>query len=160
MHVSDLIKQKGLVHKLKSFGTVISFGRSFDSNEFSISILVFTDAGRPSTSAQLHMICGLLIGPLDHGAYYYTVSWSSHNSERLVRSIAAGKILAAGERIDEWFMPKQTYPLLHGSYIELIEVLDSKDLYTSLSTQLQSVDRYVRADVNYTRYRFEVENTV
>lgn len=37
-------------------------------------------------------------------------------------------------------------------------VLDSKDLYTSLATQRQSVDRSVRADVNYIRYHFEVGN--
>ena len=42
--------------------------------------------------------------------------------------------------------------------MELIVVLDSKDLYTSLSTQRKSIDRSVRADVNYIRYQFEISN--
>ena len=42
--------------------------------------------------------------------------------------------------------------------MDLIVVLDSKDLYTSLSTQRKSIDRSVRADVNYIRYQFEISN--
>lgn len=34
VRVSDLIKQKATIQVLKRFGTVISFGRFFDSNEF------------------------------------------------------------------------------------------------------------------------------
>lgn len=120
--------------------------------------MVFTDAGRPSDGAQLSTICGLLIGNLEEGSFYHTISWASHKSKRPVRSIAAGEILAAGEGIDEGVMLKRAYSLLLGIKAELIVVLDSKDLYTSLSTQRQSIDRSVCADVNYIRYQFEIGN--
>ena len=55
-------------------------------------------------------------------------------------------------------MLKRTLSLLLGLFVELIVILDSKDLYTSLSTQRQSINRSVRADVNFIRYEFEVGN--
>ena len=156
--VSDLIKQRSNLKELQRLGSTITFGRPSDGKEYSISVLVFADAGKPSESVQLSTLWGVLIGSVQEGSFYHTVSWSSHKSKRPVRSIAAGEILAAGEAIDEGIMLKRTFSLLLDLSVELIFILDSKDLYTSLSTQRQSIDRSVRADVNYIRYQFEVGN--
>lgn len=50
------------------------------------------------------------------------------------------------------------YSLHSGIHAELIEVLDSKELYTLLSTQLQSIGRSIWIDVNYIRYQSETGN--
>lgn len=43
--------------------------------------------------------------------------------------------------------------------LEVIVVLDSRDVYTSLRMQHQSIDRPVVADFNNMRYQFDVGNT-
>lgn len=42
--------------------------------------------------------------------------------------------------------------------IELLIALDSKDLFSSLSTQRNSIDRSIRADVNVIRFEFETKS--
>lgn len=76
-----------------------------------------------------------------------------------MRSTAAGEILAAGDGIDEALVLIRIYAQLLGLRVELIAVLDCKDIYTSQSTQFQSIDRSVRADANLIRYQFEVGNS-
>lgn len=48
--------------------------------------------------------------------------------------------------------------LVLGSSIPLHIVLNSKDLYTSLSTKCNSVDKYIRADVICIQSNFERRN--
>ena len=88
----------------------------------------------------------------------HTFKWSSRKSRRPVRSIADGKLFAVGQGVDGGIMLKRTLSLLLGLFVELIVIIDSKDLYNSLSTQRQSIDHSVRADVNFIRYEFEVCN--
>lgn len=45
--------------------------------------------------------------------------------------------------------------MLLGCYIELVIVVDSKYLFTSLSTQKNSINRSNRADVNVIHFEFE-----
>lgn len=44
--------------------------------------------------------------------------------------------------------------------IDLIIVVDSKDLYTTLTTKRQSIDRSVPGDIRVIRYEFEIRNVV
>lgn len=55
-------------------------------------------------------------------------------------------------------MLKLNLSLLPGLILDLLIVLDSMDLNSSISTQSQSVDSSVRADVNYIPYQFEFGN--
>lgn len=57
VHNFDLIKWQTIIRELKRLKTALAFGRPCNNQENSISILVFTDAGRPSDSAQLSTIC-------------------------------------------------------------------------------------------------------
>ena len=65
-----------------------------------LSVLMFADAVRPSTHAQIGFLGGLLIGTPTHGSVLRTGSWASHLSERPVKSSGSGEALAAGDAID------------------------------------------------------------
>lgn len=75
-----------------------------------------------------------------------------------VRSIGTAEILAASETIDEGKVLKQSLPPLLSVSINLIDALDSRDVFTILSTQRNSIDKSIRADVNCIHYDFEVKN--
>lgn len=155
--VSDLTKQTAERRELKKLGTVVHYSRPMDQRQYSLTVVVFSDAERPTENAQLSHVAGLLIGQLEEGSVYHTISWQSQKSRHPVRSIAAGEILAAGEAIDEGLVLKRTFALLLDMEIELVVVLDSKDLYSSLATQRKSIERSVRADVNFIQYQFETK---
>lgn len=143
VRVSHLIKQKDAIQERNKFGTSITYGPLGDNHEYSIFDLVITGAGRPSTSTQPSAICGVLICSLGRGAFYQTVSWTFHNSKHSIKPIAACKILAAGEGIDERAMFKKTNSLLPSLNVNHDVVLDSKDFYTFLSTHRHSINRSV-----------------
>lgn len=42
--------------------------------------------------------------------------------------------------------------------IDMTIVVDSKDLYTTLITQSQSIDRSIHGDIGVVRFEFEVQN--
>lgn len=87
----------------------------------------------------------------------HTLSWSSHKSKRPVKSIGAAEILAAGEAIDEGKVLAKAYEVLLGMNIDLLIAVDSKDLFETLSTCRNSIDRSIRADVSVIRYEFETQ---
>lgn len=75
----------------------------------------------------------------------------SHKSRRPVRSILAAEVPAAPESIDEAKVLKAALSLLLGIKVKLLLIVDSRDLYTSLSTRINSIDRSMCADVNVIR---------
>lgn len=78
--------------------------------------------------------------------------------KRPVKFIGAAKILAPSEAIDEGEMLKIALTLLRYNNITLLVALDSRDLFTTLSTQRNIVDKSTRADVNVIRYEFETQH--
>ena len=153
--VHDLITQINTVKLLKKLGSTIAFKRPEDKNDYRLSIVSFADASRPSDHGQLGLVTGLLIGELEQGSIFHTIQWHSHKSKRPVKSIGAAEILAAGEGIDEAKFLTNAYKALLGVHIDLQLVVDSKDLYDSLSTCRNSIDRSIRVDVSVIRYEFE-----
>lgn len=151
-----MIKQQAIIQELNQLVTIIGFEPPSDNSEYFVCIFVFPDVGLPSDSAQLFIVCGLLIGSLNHETYYLTVSRASHEAKCSVRFIAAEKIPAASEGINEGMILKRKYALLLILIIELLVVLDSKDLYTSLFTHRQLIDSSIPADVNYIWYQSEL----
>lgn len=65
-----------------------------------------------------------------------------------MRPNGAAEILTASEAIEEGQLIKTALSMVLGSYAELVIVVDSKGLFTSLSTQRNSIDLSIRADVN------------
>lgn len=145
--VAVFITQKYALRAVKKLGTNISFPRLMKGLHC-LTVAVFADAGRITNQGLLAYITGLLIGPLSINSTYHTLSWMSHKSKWPVRSIAAGEILAASESIDKWKTLKISLSILLQKSIRLIIIVDSKDLHTSLSPRLNSIDRSIRANVN------------
>lgn len=71
-----------------------------------------------------------------------------------MKFIPAAEVLAAAEDNDEGKVVFKAYPKLLGIGVGLRLCVDSKDLFTSLSTQNNSIDEYIRGDVGCIRYEF------
>ena len=153
--VEDLITQINMLRHLKKMSTSVSFKRPVEKGNYGVSLVVFADASRQTDHGQLGCISGLLFGDLDEGSTFHVISWSSRKSRRPVKSIGAAEILAVGEGIDEGKMLRGAFSKLLGIEIDLLVVLDSKDLFDTLSTCRNATDRSVRADVNVIRFEFE-----
>ena len=158
LNVDSIISQCKYLRLLKSYGTSIHYPVPPKSGCHNISILVFSDAGRVIDRGQLSFFAGLLIGPFAQDSQFYVLSWSSHKSKRPVKSVGAAEILAASEAIDEGKVLKQALSTLLGIPLRLIIALDSLDLFTALSTQKNSIDKSIRADVNVIRYEYETQH--
>lgn len=123
--------------------------------DIEVSILVFSDASRVDENGQIGIVSGLLLGELKEGTPYHILSWISHKTKRPVKSVPAAEILAASGAIDEGKLLKKAYSELINVEVKLIVCVDSKDLFTSLSTQRLSLDRSIRGDVSSIRFEFE-----
>ena len=131
--VQDLISQINYVKQLKKLGTSISYLRP-ENGSYNVYVLIFADASHPSDHVQLDFLSGLLFGDFASGSVFHVLSWFSRNSRRPVKSIASAETLAAGEAIDEEKLIVRAFEDLFGFKIQLSIAIDSKDLFTTLST--------------------------
>ena len=124
--------------------------------------MVFDDSGKTDDHGQFSYSGGIVLGPLRKGSPFYPLSWSLHNSKTTVRSIGAAEILAVGEAVDEGKTLKSAVSAILGINVKLLVATESKDLFNSLSTQRNSIDKLIRADVNLIRFEYETHsvNTV
>lgn len=152
--VSHLIEQSNILRKLKKLGTTISYPRPIDTQAYDLSVLVFSDASWTDENGQLGVITGLLVGEMKQDAIYHPISWISHKSKRPVKSVPAAEILAASEGIDEGKSVAAAYSEIMDMDIRVRLCVDSKDLFTSLSTQKNSIDSSIRGDVGCIRFEF------
>lgn len=148
--------QPNIVRKLKRLGTFICYPRPTDTSNYELTVLGFADASKPNEYGQIGVLTGLLVGKLEQGSIFHSLSWISHKSKRPVKCIPAAEILASGETIDEAKSIAHTYRELLNMDISVQLCVDSKDLFTSLSTQRNSIDRSIRADVACIRFEFQV----
>lgn len=74
---------------------------------------------------------------------YHAISWISHKAKRPVKSVPAAEIFAASEGIDEGKTIAKAYSELLDIQLQLRIAVDSKDLFTSLLTQENSVDESI-----------------
>lgn len=156
--IASLSNQSSRLRKLQRIGTSVHYCRPNDSFDHVVSVVVFCDAGRSAEAGQLCHIGGLLIDDLAYGSIMHIVSWSSLKAHRPVRSTAAAETIAADEGIDIGKSLASVYSLLLRMPTALIIVVDSKDLFTTLTTQRQSVDRSIRGDIGVIRFEFETRN--
>ena len=156
--LSDLVVQINTLRALKKYGSTIHYTIPPPGSTVDASILVFSDAGRKVDRGQISVLSGLLLGDVKKGCVFHALSWISHKSKRPVKSVGAAEILAAGEAIDEGKLLKFAVSTLLPFTIDFMLVVDSRDLYNTLSTCRNSADRSIRADVSVIRYEFESEN--
>ena len=155
LKVSHLIEQVNIVRQLKKLGTTIAYPRPSDNSRYELSVLVFADASRIDDCGQLGVVTGLLIGEMKNNSIYHAISWMSHKAKRPVKSVPAAEIFAAAEGIDEGKTIAKAYSELLDMEIKLRIAVDSKDLFTSLSTQRNSIDKSIRGDVSCIRFEFQ-----
>lgn len=149
-----LVQATGLRH-LQRIGYAVSFPRVADNQDHKLSLIVFSDTGRSSDHGYLFYIALLLIDDIQRVSIFLVLYWSSHRSKLLVSSIGAADILAAGEEIYEGKMLFKSLYTVFSTPVPLVIEHDSKDMFTSLRTQKNSVDKSIRFDVNVIRFAFE-----
>ena len=89
------------------------------------------------------------------GTICHTISWSSTKSKRPVKSIGSAEVFAIGSGIDEGQVIVQAYESVLNMKLDLVIVVDSKDLYDTISTCRLATDRSIRGDISLMRYDFE-----
>lgn len=86
------------------------------------------------------------------------LSCTSNKSRSPIGSIGAAEIVAAREAIDERNMLARNMSSIVNVRIPVIVALDRGDLFTSHSTQRNSVNKSIRCDFNVIRYEFDGRN--
>lgn len=86
---------------------------------------------------------------------YHAISWLSHKSKHLLKSVPAAEMFAASEGIDEGKTISKAYLELQGMDIKLRLAVNSKDLLTSLSTQNNSIDKSMGGEFSCPRFEFQ-----
>lgn len=79
--VAGLRSQINYIRLLKQLGTSVPFPVPPHRGSSTVSILVFSDAGRMSDHEQLSFFACLLVRFLSEGSLFYTLSWISHKSK-------------------------------------------------------------------------------
>lgn len=153
---SHLVEQINVVNKLRRLGTRICYPRSDDKKTYELTVLAFPDARKGSELSQLGVIIGLLIGEFKSGSIYHSISWLSYKSMLPTKRTTAAEILSAPEAIEEAKIITHSYKQMLQVNVNVQVCVDSKDLFTSLSTQPNSIDRSIRSDVALIRYEFQV----
>lgn len=74
----------------------------------------------------------------------HTTTWGSHKSHRPAKSIGLAEILAAGESIGSGKRLVKCYQELLNIKVGLDIVVDTKDLYTTLSTCRNSIEKSIK----------------
>lgn len=99
----------------------------------------------------------MLIDQLEIGALFHTMSWSLHKAKRPVKWAGAAETLAAGEETDVGKEIVVVYGDLFRATVNLVVTVDSKDLFSTLTSQRQSIHRSIRASIRVIRYEFETK---
>lgn len=155
--VKDLIQQCNMLRQLQDLGSTITFRRPDTIGSFPLKVVVFSDAARSNDHGQLAFVAGLVIGEVDKESVFHTIAWRSQKSKRPTKSVGAAETLAAGSAVDEGKVLVRAYQELLDITMDLVVIVDSKDLYDSLSTCRGATDKSIRADVSLIRYEFETQ---
>ena len=153
--VSHVVEQINIVCKLKKMRTTVSYPRPTDDQRYDLSVLVISDASRTDENNQLGVITGLLVGEMQQNAISHALSWISHKCKRPFKSVPAAEILVAAEGIDEGKVVAKAYSELRDMDTKVRLCVDLKDMFTSLSTQRNAMNRPFRGDVGCIRFVFQ-----
>lgn len=97
-----------------------------------------------------------MLGDLSVGFIFYAILWSLHKAHWPIRLTAAAEIIAVGEKTDVIEVIAQVYGLFHHMQLDLIIMIDSNDLHTTLTTEIQTIYRQICANVGVICFNVEV----
>lgn len=119
--------------------------------------MVFADAGRRVDYGQLSVLAGILFRKLSEYFLVHTISSSLQTSKCPVKAVGAANILAASEGMNVGKVLREVAAIFFGIAVELVFVVDFKDLFTSLSLQRNPVDRSIRPIFRTIRFEYETD---
>ena len=154
--VSDLVVQNTLIRDVQVLGTVTKYVRPEDRGRIFLNIVCFADASKTDDKGQLGMVTGLMIGELSTGAVFHSLIWFSKRAKRPVKSVASAEVLATGAAADEGMLLKNACIKLFGVNIELCVIVDTMDLFDTISTKRLPTDKAIKGDVASLRYDYEI----
>ena len=97
-----------------------------------------------------------MIGELEQGAVFHPLTLISKRAKSPIKSVSYAKVLSASTAADEGTILKQAYNKLLGIDVGFTIVVDTKDLYDTISTKRLPTDKTIKGDVSSLRYDFEV----
>lgn len=150
-------KKASILRELKHIYPISRYKWPDTPELHSLSINAFCNARRYVHADEIYVIAGFLVDTVWSEYIYHLISWTFHRAKQPVKSITSAKIFAAGEAIDTGKLILNVYRSLLDTDIELIIVTGSRDLFTALSTQWQSIDKSIRGDVGVMQYEFETQ---
>ena len=98
------------------------------------------------------MLCGILFGEMNRGSVFHVLSWRSNISKHPVKSIVSAETFAASAALDEALLVSSAFLVILKTAIPTTLIVDSKDLFDSLSPCHVSEDRSIRANVQLIKY--------
>lgn len=154
--VHELVLQNQLVRRVKEFSSITKYILPPQKDTYEVNIVAFSDASKVDDKGQLGMISGLMLGELKTKAVYHSITWFYKKAKRPVKSVASAEVLGTGAAFDESVLLKHTYSKLLGISVRLFLVVDSKDLYDTISTKRLPTDKSIKCEVASLRYDFEI----
>ena len=154
--VQDLVLQNTLIRKVKDLGTMTKYVRPSQKGTFDLNVVCFADASKVEDKGQLGMVTGLMVGDFTTGAVFHALTWFSKRAKRPVKSTASAEVLATGAAADEGILLKHACFKIFGVNVGLHVILDTMDLYDTISTKRLPTDKAIKGDVASLRYDFEI----
>ena len=100
-----------------------------------MAILPFGGASNREDKAQIGILIGVLIGTLSSCSVFHTLTWLSKHSRRPIKSVESAEVPRTTIAADEGSLPKSAYFKIIGVNSELSVIVDTKDLYKTISTK-------------------------
>lgn len=118
-----MIKQQALLNSVQKLGSYSTYGRLTCGNH-QIPVVMFADADKPSTNAQLGFVDRVFIRSHHHGSTFHTIQCNSHLCSRPFKSIASSEVLAVGSAVDKGKVISHTLPKLLQINVSLSILVD------------------------------------
>lgn len=114
--------------------SITNYIRTLSKDLFDMNIISFADTSETDDKGQLRIISGLLIGYTTTSSVSHAIYWFSKVAKRPVKSVASAEVLGTGAAADDGLLLKYAHYKLLGTNVSLIVVVDTKDLFDTIST--------------------------
>lgn len=140
--VSVLVSHSNATSSLQHYGTFTLYPKS--------SLVALSDESHSESSTQLCYIVRIVLEPVEQRSILY-LSSLSRKACRPFLSTTASKHSAASKALDEIVLLRRGLERLYETVLSMMFLVDTKDLYHSMSTQINATDRSVQTEVNSVR---------
>ena len=107
-------------------------------------IHMFSDESKTEDKSEIGMLSGLLIGTLCSSYVFHTLILFSKRAKRPVKSVTSAEELVTNAAADEGSLLKSAYCKLLDTDVGLSVIVDTKDLYETISTKRLATDKAIK----------------